>query len=176
MVDDRSSFPGPKPVPFEDLYAELRRLAASQLRRESAGSAKPTSLVHAAWLRWSSSEHEAPRSCEEFLGIMARVMRRVLVDEARARATIKRSGGSATARAAAPGGSSSFAALDLIALDEALRRLDRLHPRQRRVVEMIFFGGMTQPEVAAALDVSERTVRGDWVSAQAWLHAELGVP
>jgi RNA polymerase sigma factor (TIGR02999 family) len=159
---------------FEQLYAELLELARARTRREAPGRAtRPTSLVHAVWLRWVASKKAEPRTREEFLGIAARIMRQVLVDHARARAALKRGGGAPALLLEDRHLARERPGIDVLELDEALKRLDRLHPRQRGVVEMMFFAGMTQPEVAKVLSVSERTVRGDWISAQAWLRAEL---
>lgn len=160
---------------FEELYAELLELARGRMRRERhQHTLRPTSLVHAVWLRYSADKPAVePRTREEFLGTAARIMRHVLVDHARARQALKRGGGVRPILLEDRHLARTRQGIDLLELDEALTRLDRLHPRQRRVVEMMFFAGMTQCEVAVALDVSERTVRGDWVSAQAWLRAEL---
>lgn len=159
---------------FTELYDELHALARGRMRRERANATiRPTSLVHAVWLRWVAAKRVEPTTREEFLGISARIMRQVLVDHARAKAALKRGGGEKPLRLEDRHLARERIGIDLLELDEALKRLDRLHVRQRQVVEMMFFAGMTQPEVATALGVSERTVRGDWVSAQAWLRAEL---
>jgi len=159
---------------FTELYEELHALARGRIRRERTNATiRPTSLVHAVWLRWVATRKVEPATREEFLGIAARIMRQVLVDHARAKAALKRGGGNVPLRLEDRHLAGGRGGIDLLELDEALKRLDRLHVRQRQVVEMMFFAGMTQPDVAAALGVSERTVRGDWISAQAWLRAEL---
>jgi RNA polymerase sigma factor (TIGR02999 family) len=160
----------------EDLYRQLRGLAQRELRRAGPRrTLNATALVNEAWLklalgdaRWSSREH--------FLATMARVMRHVLIDYARERGAQRRGGGDLqiTLDADAIDDSDRMEALELLAIDRALEELSRLDPRLERVIELRFFGGMTVPEIAAALEVSEPTVKRDLRSARAFIAAELG--
>ena len=155
------------------VYHELRRLAASYLRRERADhTLQPTALVHEAYMRLAAQERVDWHNREHFLGIAAAMMRRVLVDHARGHKRNKRWGGLklslAEADACAEG-----AAEDLLALDEALRRLARRHPQKSRVVELRFFGGLSIEEIARILEVSDSTVERDWKFARAWLAREM---
>lgn len=158
------------------LYDCLHELAARALRRErNAPTLQPTALAHEAYLRLVETGVEV-RGEAHFLAIAARVVRQVLVDHARRHQAQKR--GAAWRRVtlhpgdawAAEGGTD---ALDLLALDEALARLEALHPRAARVVELLFFSGFTVAETAAALAVSATTVDVDWRFARAWLSREL---
>lgn len=155
------------------VYRELHRLADGYLSRERAGhTLQATALVNEAWLRLSGQD-ASWQSRAHFLGVAAQAMRRILVDHARRRAAAKRGGGSVRVTlsddvaAVAPGGP------DLVSLDEALERLAALDPRQARVVEMRFFAGLEVAETAAALGVSEATVKRDWTAAKAFLHREI---
>ncbi len=161
-------------VRFEARYQELRRLAQSRMKDDGqARSIRPTSLVHAVYLRWQKGKRVEAASREEFLGIAAHLMRQVLVDQARAAKAQKRGGNSKRVVLEDDHLVEQRPRFDVLQLDEVLERLRALHDRQYRVVIMTFFAGMTQPEIARALDISERTVRNDWVSAQAWLHQQL---
>jgi RNA polymerase sigma factor (TIGR02999 family) len=158
----------------DHVYAALRRMANRHMAAERAGhTLTPTALVHEAYLRLVDQEQVAWQDRAHFYAIAARVMRRVLIDHARRRIADKRGGGQvfmtldekATVPVASPEA--------VLELDSALDRLDALSPRQRQVVEMRFFGGMTHEEVAAVIGVSEPTVRRDWRLAQAWLKREM---
>ena len=159
---------------FPLVYDELRRLADRYLRDERADhTLQPTALVHEAFLRLNSSPKVEWRSDTHFLAMAATHMRRILVDHARAAGSQKR--GSRPRRVTL---GDEFAiteeqTLDVLVIDEALRRLEDRSSRQAKVVEMRLFSGMTVDEVAAALGVSERTVKGDWRVARAWLAREL---
>lgn len=168
-----------QPLLPKGLYQELRRLAAQHLRRERAGhTLQPTALAHEAWLRLSCSPQltgrlEPPDGRARFLAAAAVTIRRVLVDHARSRATAKR-GGRWVRVEVEPAVQPPGAPLDMLALDEALSELAALHPRQGRVVELRFFGGLSGDETARLIGVSPRTVDGDWRVARAWLAARLG--
>jgi len=158
------------------LYAELERIAHRQLAREQGGHTLETgALVNEAYLKLSRLEHVEWRSREHFLAIAARLMRRILIDYAVARNAQKR-GGAAVRMTLDSGIDASADAQsdDLLALDEALRRLSVLNERQSRIVECRFFAGMSVEETATALDLSPATVKRDWVAARAWLNRELG--
>ncbi len=153
-----------------EIYAALRDLAGRYWRRHGVGhTLEPTSLVHEAWLKLD--DPSAYRSREHFLAVAARAMRQVLVDRARARGADKRGAGWERVTLASVG--QPEGAADLLALDQALSALAELDPRGAEIVQMRFFGGMSVPEVAAALDVSTRTVEQDWRLARAWLVARL---
>lgn len=148
------------------VYEELRSLANRQLSREQQGrTLHATALVHEAYLKLAGSRMPASDRAH-FLAIAARAMRQVLVDHARRRKAVKR-GGDVVCTTLTDGGSPvEFRPDELIALDEALEKLD---PRQRQIVECRFFAGMEEKEVADALGVSDLTVRREWVKARAWL-------
>ena len=156
------------------VYDELRRIAYGYLRQERDGhTLQPTALVHEAYLRLVDDTQVHWRSRAHFYGVAAKVMRRVLVDHARTHAAAKRGAGvealplEAVGEIATPGG------VDYVALDGALQQLARIAPRQSEVVELRFFGGLTAQETAETLQVSERTVMGDWKFARSWLKREL---
>jgi RNA polymerase sigma factor (TIGR02999 family) len=156
------------------VYDELRRLAAHYLKGERPDhTLQPTALVHEAYLRlvgqsnvWQSRAH--------FFGIAARTMRRILVEHARRRNADKRGGG--TVRVG-PGIEGSAASPEpdpeILALDEALTRLEGLDPQQARIVELRFFGGLSVEETAEVAEVSTATVKRKWRTARAWLRQEL---
>jgi RNA polymerase sigma factor (TIGR02999 family) len=160
---------------FPLVYAELRRIAAREMRRERPGrTLQTTALVHEAYLRLLKDASLSFESRAHFLGIAARAMREILIEHARARAARKRGGGAVrltlddlTAPVPSP-------PVDVIALDEALERLARLDERHARVVELRYFGGMSVEETAAALGLSPATVKRAWTLARAWLFRELG--
>jgi RNA polymerase sigma factor (TIGR02999 family) len=158
------------------LYDQLRAIAAAQLRREAPGrTIQPTALVHEAYLRLVD-QSQSNWECEaHFLALAARVMRQILIDQARARNARKRGGGARGVTLHPEMAASPDARIvDTLALDEAIERLTELSERQARIVEMRCFGGMTVEQCARALAVSERTVKGDWRVALAWLERELG--
>ena len=160
-------------------YDELRDLAASLMRRERPDhTLQPTALVHEAAMRLLGGDAVDGLGAggrSYFFGTMARAMRRVLVDHARARRTLRRGGGDRpepldTLVAAVE----QTNGIDLLALDEALRSLELLNPRQAQVVGMRFFAGLEMPEIARELGVSLSTVEKDWKIARAWLMRVLG--
>jgi RNA polymerase sigma-70 factor, ECF subfamily len=153
------------------LYDQLKRIAARQLRRERAGhTLSPSALVHEAYLKLAVQTRVELKNRSHLLALSARMMRRVLVDHARGRDAHKRGGDwiqTTLPDEASPTGADPD---DLLALDSALQRLDA---RQRKVVELRFFVGMTEAEIGEVLDLSTRTVRRDWGKARAWLYSEL---
>jgi len=159
------------------VYAQLRQLAARQLRDERTDhTLQTTALAHEAYLRLARQHGLDGFNRQQVLALAARFMRRILTDHARRRAALKRRGnrlllstGQLDALAQAPQSS-----VDLLALDDALGRLAGFDQRQARIVELRFFGGMTFAETAAALDISVSTVKRDWTLAKAWLYRELG--
>lgn len=160
-----------------DVYGPLRRLAASYLRRERADhTLQPTALVHEAYLKLADQDRVSWRGRSHFFAVGARVMRRLLVDHARKKSSRKR-GGDWHQVSLEEGGSSllgrPLAAEEMLALDEALDALAEIDARQARVVELRFFGGLSMADIARHLDVSKRTVEGDWTHARAWLRRAL---
>jgi len=157
----------------DHVYVTLRRMAGRQMGAErSDHTLSATALVHEAYLRLVDQERMDWRDRVHFYALAARIMRRVLIDHARRRLAGKR-GGDQVRVTLADDVAGVASPESLLELDRALDNLERLSPRQRQVVEMRFFGGMTHDEVAAVLGVSEPTVRRDWRLAQAWLQREM---
>jgi len=156
------------------VYAELRRRAAACMRRERLGHVlQPTALVHEAYLRLVDQRKVAWRGRAQFLAVAAGIMRRILVDSARAHRSAKRSGRwtrvtlDPAVAVATPGG------LDVIDLDMALAELAAFDARKSRIAELRFFGGLSLHETGQVLNVSPRTVERDWDAARAWLFKAL---
>jgi RNA polymerase sigma factor (TIGR02999 family) len=155
------------------VYAELKRIAAAHLRRERRDhTLQATALVHEAYLRligqtidWQSRAH--------FFATAARMMRRILVDHARAQRALKREGALLRVDWNETLNYAEQRSGELVALDDALLRLASFDPRQSRIVELRFFGGMTEEEIGEVLGVSSRTVKRDWTIAKSWLYGEL---
>ena len=154
------------------VYDELRKVARALLRGErSDHSLQATALVHEAYLRLMGETKIPWQDRVHFFAIAARRMRHILVDHARALYTGKRCGLKVSLESALVYTEEQSA--ELLALNEALTRLSEWDERQSRVVELRFFGGLTEHEIAVALGVSERTVKRDWKMAKAWLYGEL---
>ena len=154
------------------VYQELRRRAASFLRRENRGhTLRPTDLVHETYLRLCQ-QNAGWKNRDQFFGVAARLMRRILVDHARARAAAKRGRGLRVTLSEDVGATAADA-LDILAVDTALAELATLDPRQAELVELRFFGGLTLAEVAEALGVSLATANREWAMARAWLYRKL---
>ena len=157
----------------DEVYDELRSVARRTLGRWTPGqSLEATALVHEAWLRMAQQECFADLGRETFLSVAALSIRRILVDRYRARNTRRRSAGGLVplmeSMVLETGPS-----IDLLALDEALEALAAIEPRQAQIVDLRFFGGLTENEVAEALGVSLRTVSSDWRYARAWLASRV---
>ena len=161
---------------MRSVYDELRVIARRQLSRQSRDPLlQTTALVNEAYLRLARNEQPEWVDRCHFFAVAATAMRQIVVDHARRRGSEKRGGG--------------WKRIDLddvrldideqtellLEIDDALTRLSRLNPRLTRVVECRFFAGMTEGETASALDVTDRTVRRDWIKARAWLHLQLGL-
>ncbi|MEX2217263.1 MAG: ECF-type sigma factor [Phycisphaerales bacterium] len=170
---------------LELVYVELRRMAGAAMARERHGGAghtlQPTALVHEAYLRLMGDEGAGARfeNRAHFFGAAGEAMRRILVDQARRRKALKRGGGAARQElpeVAAPeaGRRGAGESVDVMALNDALLRLEGEDARMATIVKLRFFAGMTVDETAAALDLSRRTVLREWISAKAWLLSELG--
>jgi RNA polymerase sigma factor (TIGR02999 family) len=158
------------------VYSELRRLARSKLRNEQPGhTLTPTDLVHEAYLKLVPIRNVEWQSRAHFFAIASRAMRHVLIDHAERRSAVKRGGGQALLTLSDDGSATATSLDDLIALGDALSRLERVDARQARVVECRFFGGLSLDETAEALNISAATVSRDWTFARAWLHRELDV-
>jgi RNA polymerase sigma factor (TIGR02999 family) len=156
------------------VYDELRRLAGRYLRQERHGhTLQSTALVHEAYMKLVGQNNVRWQNRAHFFGIAAQMIRRILVDYARARGADKRGSGaeklSLDEAIALPGGQD----LDLVALDDALEGLAGIDPRQSRLVELRFFAGLTLEETAEVLQMSLATAKRDWVSAKAWLSREI---
>ena len=161
---------------MDAVYAELKALARSYLRRELPNdSLPPTGLVHETYLKLVAQRQVHWQNRHHFFGIAAQAMRRILVDRARAARAAKRR--PVAAFAASNEGAGLVAGVDLLALDQALTRLEALEPRWSRLVELRFFAGLTVHETAAVTGTSPATVKRDWSLARAWLHRDLrGAP
>jgi len=159
------------------VYDELRRIAHRELRRSRPDQTlRTTEVVHEAYLRLVDQTRVADGEHVRFLAIAAVAMRRIIIEYARRGSAQKRGGGQRPLSlddAAIAGEERNEM---LLALDEALTRLAALSDRLARVVECRYFGGLTEEETAAALDITARTVRRDWVKAKSWLYAELHGP
>jgi RNA polymerase sigma factor (TIGR02999 family) len=157
-----------------DVYDELRRLAASYLRRERPGhTLQRTALVHEAYLRLANQhEGEIGGDRAQFFAIFARIMRETLINYAVARGRKKRGGDDRAERAL------EFyeeRKIDLSALDAALKDLEKLDPKQAHIVELRFFVGLTVPEIASLMGISPATVKREWSTAKIWLRRELSL-
>ena len=158
----------------DHLYDELRRIARRYMRNERAGNTlQTTALVNEVYLRLVDVKNVDWQQRAQFFAIAAQMMRRILVDAARARGSRKRGGGAVKvnvdeALVVSPERDSS-----LVALDEALEAFSKLAPRQAKVVELRYFGGLSEEETAEVLKISARTVRRDWDFAKSWLMREL---
>jgi len=159
---------------FPLVYNELRRLAASYLRRErSDHTLQATALVHEAYLRLVEHEHANWQNRQHFFGAAAQLMRRILVDHARGRLAAKRGSGPVKVELTEAIAMSQDQPAELLALDESLTRLASLDPQQARIVELRVFAGLTVKEAAEALGISPATVKRDWAVAKAWLLRQI---
>jgi RNA polymerase sigma factor (TIGR02999 family) len=156
------------------LYAELKRIAARELRRERVDhTLQPTALVHEVYLRLREVQGVDWGNRNEFLGFAAHLMRRVLVEAARRKVAAKRGGGRVRVALAKVATVASHRQRELLAIDEALEALAAIDARKAVIVELRFFGGLSVAETATALEVSHETVGREWRRAKAWLYREL---
>lgn len=158
----------------EQVYPELRRMAQRYMRNERrADTLQSTVLVHEAWLRLVDVTQVDWQGRAQFFAMVAQMMRRILVDAARARGAHKRGGSLAKVSLDEAAMLPATPDRTILELDEALTTFARIAPRQAKVVELRYFGGLTEDEVATALGISPRTVRNDWAFAKSWLVREL---
>ena len=174
LEEMRRGAPGAQEELFRIVYAELKALAAAKMRRQpSDHTLQPTALVHEAYLKLMGRDGGEFEDRAHFFGSAAKAMRSILVDFARQRQSIKRGGG---ARKVALDDSDRPVDKDtgeILAVHEALEKLDEIDPERSRVVELRFFGGLGMDEIAAVLGVTERTVYRSWNTARAWLFKEM---
>lgn len=157
---------------LEAVYDDLRRLAGAYMQNERPDhTLQATALVHEAYMRLVDWQNVSWQSRAHFFSVAAQVMRRVLIDHARGRNTNKRSGHRLLLDDAIS--IPNDKEIDLIALEDALTTLEKIDPRQAKIVELKFFGGLTVEETAYVLKIGESTVRRDWTFAKAWLKREL---
>jgi RNA polymerase sigma factor (TIGR02999 family) len=157
------------------VYAELRDLAQHKLAQEPSGhTLQATALVHEAYLRLLGEDEPKWDNHRHFFAAAAEAMRRILIERARRRKRIKHGGGRQRLRLDDVVPASDESSVDLLALDDALERLEAFDARKSKIVKLRYFAGLTIEETAAALDVSPATVKSDWQFARAWLHRDLG--
>ena len=162
------------------VYEELRRLARNYMRKEHPGhTLQPTALVNEAFVRLVDARQVDWRDRAHFFAVSARMMRRILVDAARVKASVKRGGGAQRVDHSTPVNLDQFPAVavdiasQVCALDDALAALARMDPRRAQVIELRYFGGLTVEETGHVLEISPQSVMRDWKLARAWLAREL---
>lgn len=156
------------------VYDELRKLARSHLRHERPDhTLQATALVHEAYLRLIDQHSVTWKNRAHFFGIASQMMRRILVNYAVRRGARKRGGLRQRVSLDDAVGLSGERELDVVALDEALKELERLDPRQSRIVELRFFGGLSIEETAEVLNISPATVKREWATAKLWLRRQM---
>lgn len=175
LNDARDGRTGAAEQLFHLVYDELRRLAASHMRGERPGhTLQATALVHEAFMRLVRDDQMDWKNRAHFFGAAAEAMRRILVDHARARASIRRGGDRRKVSLEDTPDLSTDRSDEIVAVDTALSHLTDLDPRKGRLVELRFFGGLDIEQTAEVLGVSPRTVKRDWTFAKAWLYREIG--
>jgi RNA polymerase sigma factor (TIGR02999 family) len=156
------------------VYRELRRRAAGYLRHERPDhTLQPTALVHEAYLRLVGQDRVAWRNRAQFYGVAAQMMRRILVDHARAHRAAKRPGRALKVLLDDRIGATAPRTWDLLALDEALTKLETFDPRLSQIVELRYFGGLSEEAVADMMAISRSTVTREWQTARTWLYRQL---
>jgi RNA polymerase sigma-70 factor, ECF subfamily len=157
------------------VYDDLRRLAAGKMRTERSNhTLQPTALVHETYLRLLGKEKIGWENRVHFFSAAATAMHHVLVDHARVARAQKRGGGDIPAELTDMVAAIEGRVDEILAVDEALDRLNEISPRQKTILEMRFYAGFTEEEIAEILQLSSRQVKRDWVTAEAWLHGEMG--
>lgn len=167
-----------EPKALDDLmplvHRELKRIARNFMRRQNVGhTLQTTALVNEAFVRLVDSDKVNWQDRSHFFAISAQLMRRVLVDAARRKNSAKRGGERVQVTLSDDAKSAEADQVDVVAIDEALERLAKLNQRHCQIVELRYFGGLTEDEIAETLNISSRTVRRDWNLARAWLYREL---
>jgi RNA polymerase sigma factor (TIGR02999 family) len=158
------------------VYRELRRRAGAYLRRERPDhSLQPTALVHEAYMRLAGQERVAWQNRAHFFAIVSHMMRRILVDYAREHQAAKRPGAGVKVMLDDRIGAAQPRACEFIALDQALVELTRIDPRQGQIVELRYFGGLSEQEVGEVLSISRATVTREWQTARAWLYRRMTI-
>lgn len=156
------------------VYDELHRRASGYMRSENAGhTLQPTALIHEAYLRLVGQQQATWKDRAHFFAVTSQIIRHILVDHARARGRLKRGGPAFRVTMVEDMAVSEPDGIDLVGLDTALDRLAALDPRQARIVELRFFGGLSIEETSEAMKVSPATVKREWTMARAWLYREL---
>ena len=156
------------------VYSELRKMARGKMAGEKPGQTlQPTALVHETYLRLLGSEQPRWENRAHFFTAAAEAMRRILIDRARSKATAKHGGDRRRVELESSAGAEQPRIEMLLALDEALDRLEGLDDRMAKVVKLRYFAGLTVKETALALDLSPRSVNRHWAAARAWLHREM---
>ena len=156
------------------VYGELRRLARYYLRQERTGhTLQPSDLVHEAYLRLVNEKEIDWQNRAHFFGIAAVRMRHILVEHARGRQAAKRGGGEFLLSLSKANRLADKRDVNLLALDSALQRLEKLDPQKARIVELRYFGGLTIEETSEAMKISPATIKRDWSMARAWLRSEI---
>ena len=156
------------------IYRDLKRRAGAYLRRERPDhTLQPTALVHEAYLRLIGQDRSAWQNRAQFFGIASQMMRRILVDHARERHATKRPGAGLRVTLDDRIGAVVPRGCELLALDDALNELEKTAPRQAQIVEMRYFGGLSETEVGAVLDLSRATVTREWQQARGWLYRRI---
>jgi RNA polymerase sigma factor (TIGR02999 family) len=158
---------------FSIVYQDLRRIARSHLRGRSTGTLGTTAMVNEAYLRLAGPNAGPWQDRAHFLSVASRAMRQILVDQARRKLARKRGAGAAVTSLESRDGAEAPRVVELLELDDALRQLAALNERLARIVELRFFGDLSETEAAEVLGVTERTVRRDWRKARAFLHRVL---
>lgn len=167
--------PAGEEAEFGALYNDLLGLARAHFRDQPRShTLQPTALVHEVFVKIAGSSAAVPTDREHLLGVACKAMRQVLVDHARKRKALKRGGGAGSwARVTLAGVGTDQPEWNVLELDELINRLGSLDPRQARLVELRFFGGLTTEQAARVLGVTERTAFLDWKMARAWLQTQL---
>lgn len=161
---------------LSEVYDELRRLAASFLRNERPNhTLQPSALINEAYLRLARYRNDTPVDRAHFLRLAARAMRQVLIDHGRGRRARKRMATEAAAAGADHDPPIALPVEDYLAINAAIEKLEGLDPDLAALVELRFFGGLSVPEIAETLTISEATVKREWSVARAWLRAEFGL-
>ena len=156
------------------VYRELKRRAGAYLRRERPDhTLQATALVHEAYVRLVGQDRVAGQNRAQFFGIASQMMRRILVDHARERQAAKRPGADVRVTLVDHAGAAPAPDCDLILLDQVLDELAHLNARQAQIVEMRYFGGLSEMEVGAVLDLSRATVTREWQAARLWLYTRM---